>query len=182
MASIQSLSTELHLIIAENLNLADRTCLKYTNRYFLHTILGARAHDWIELLRDLNANLRGQGSAPKFIRCYECRQIRHGKKYADDLVEKLKLKINSSTVPDHKINWTGSFCLDCGMVSKRQGYRPGDVLVVMDMFHIVCTGCYYIKVMHTTKRPALCQECLVDAGKAGTNDNATSQTMVNNHS
>jgi len=37
------------------------------------------------------------------------------------------------------------------------GHGPGEVLVVQDQYHTICTGCGCLKLMRLTKRPVVCR-------------------------
>jgi len=156
MASILDLSTELHLNIISNLNITDRTCLKFTNRYFHHTIAGPKTWDKHWIMDELSPN----PSAPKFLECSMCHLIRRNGKYADN-ERRRAARANGDWF------WlsTTTFCIDCGTKKKKPGYRRGEVLVVQKQCHIICTVCSCHKLMLPTNRSGVCRRCCRKAGK-----------------
>lgn len=130
-------------MIISNLNITYCTCLKYTNRYFHHAIAKPDEAERILIAKDLNAKLY----INRFTMCWDCREIRHPVKYADNIVTMMYGRRGRL--------FSACFCIECGMKKEKTGYAPGEVLVVQDQYHIICTRCGCLKLMRSTKRPGI---------------------------
>lgn len=49
--------------------------------------------------------------------------------------------------------------IECGIERERDGYAPGEVIVIRDQYNVICTKCGGCGMLVSTKRPAVCRGC-----------------------
>ena len=156
MPSLLQLSSELHLIIIDNLNPVDATCLKLTNRYFYTTI---KPHLEFGKKERMAQILNDEAKERKYVTCPGCERIRPETKYTDAVYDWTLTSRRRSFRP--KMNY---FCIECGIKSRLKGYKLGTRIIVQGQQHVLCLKCRRAGLPKVTKagcstRSRICAGC-----------------------
>ena len=165
--SLTSLAPELHLMFISFLAPIDKACLRMTCRYFKEIISKMKAREVAKLPSQIN----GRHPYPKVLFCNYCDRARPLKHFADKMYEvneykarnkkgKFHVKANKMIVPG-VAGTVGSdfYCVDCAIKLEREGYRSGDIMVIGDQYHVVCSWCKQSGKLASTERPGICETC-----------------------
>lgn len=190
------LQPELHLIVAESLDPIDRISLKLTNRYFYQIITPLTLKE-LPSIQDRIYKRRGPSSQAipgsdvkndrhPYLACMSCVKLRLSTNFANHQqrcspVLRVPLRLRGGlTVEPYCLQQR--FCMFCGIIKRKAGYKQGDIIRVNDEEFVICNYCNQIgkngDEYSRRRATGLCARCWSGLRKVRGSERAETQSYL----